>query len=81
MVLVFVIVVTAVLLVALATLGWARWRPRVLGNEDDDPAAVEQRVQQQIYGRRTLNVQGLVAPGGVAGEALEPGERSSELAA
>jgi hypothetical protein len=76
-----VIVLTAVVLCALGISGWARWRPRAHGSQDDDPAAVEQRVQEQIYGRRTLKVQRAAARSSAPEEALQPGEGSSELAA
>jgi hypothetical protein len=76
-----VIVLTAVVLSALGISGWVLWRPRAHGSQDDDPAAVEQRVQEQIYGRRTLKVQRVTARGSVTEEELQRRERSSELAA
>ena len=81
MVLGVVIVLAAIALSALGISGWTRWRARGHGSQDDDPAAVEQRVQEQIYGRRTVRVQRAAARGNAPEEAVAPGERSSELAA
>ena len=81
MVLGVVIVLTAIVLSALGISGWVRWRPRAHRSQDDDPAAVEQRVQEQIYGRRTVKVQPAAARASATEDVLAPSERSSELAA